>query len=117
MSSLESAFEYYEQLYKTIIQADTWGYPRPNIKYRFRATIASCEDGLNTIVRSITESDCNNPIFWEDVTNILLGKIPDSTGDIYIFDGYYLKYKNGNCRFSGKTKKINLYEKKEENND
>lgn len=107
---MEDAFAPVYAYNQAMIFANTWGYPRPRIKYSVRFLIVRDELGITTTaIRSEFPDDCGNPFFWDDFQDWSLD-LELENGGVYIFDGYYMKYKNGGFRFTGKLRKITINE-------
>jgi len=100
MSSYD-AFQKHEEQAATAIMADTWGYPKPSIKYPVSLLLCKTEDGLETCIKSIIPGDLGNPFFWDDFSD-WMGKRNLENGEVYRWCGTYMKYKNGNYRFMGR---------------
>jgi hypothetical protein len=99
--SWDEAFRPAEEKYATFVEAETWGYPKPHIKYNVSFLIAQTEYGETVTIRAEHPDDCGNPFFYEDLTDWLCNMKLEE-GQIYSWKGYYWKYKNGNYRFTGK---------------
>lgn len=100
-STFTEAMQSWENHYKAQVMADTWGYPQPHVRYPVKMLFAYGELGDLVIVRIEHPGDCGNPFFYDDLDD-WLGDLKIQKGQIYEWEGYYLKYKNGNFRFTGK---------------
>jgi hypothetical protein len=102
--SLADAFAPYEAQYKAEVMANTWGhlYPEPRKKYPGFVIFAHSAYGDLVVIKSEFDDLPDSPWFFEDL-RMLLMKYETESGKVYRFDGYYMKYKNGNCIFAGKT--------------
>jgi hypothetical protein len=101
--SFQEAFAAHEGLQRAFVMADTWGYPKPQIKYPVDMIICHTTYGAVEVFKYISEldDDLGNPFFHEDLGDFL-GDIKTEEENLYRWTGYYLKYKNGGYRFTGK---------------
>lgn len=106
--SMSDQFAVYEDYRRHILWADMYGYPKPHVKYPIDLIIVYTEGGSREALRNDVPDECSNPFFWEDVADVLFEKMPSTPGEIFKWSGYYYKYKNGRCRFSGKFERIPL---------
>lgn len=100
--SFSDAFLPIEAENREIMQFDTFGhlYPEPRKIYtgRILFTIGAYGD----IVPINSSFNIDSPWFFRDMINLIEHKAKKQ-GVVYRFTGTYMKFKNGNHRFSGKT--------------
>lgn len=106
--SLEEQFRPVEEHNRMVVMAGTWGHPEFNVKYPVKLLIANCESDLLTTVRSDIPEECENWFFWEDVSDVLLARVPDEQGQLYLWEGTYKKLKNGRAIFQGRFRKVDV---------
>lgn len=117
-NGMAEALAEWEGHYKAQIMADTWGYPEPNVKYPGWILWTHGIDGDIVVINRSEDLACD-PFSYGDMMDWLGEKAYPSgpgwhkkwktkEGHIYRFDGYYIKHKNGNYRFTGKVKKVKL---------
>jgi len=111
-STFADAMQSWEAHYAAQVLADTWGYPQPQVRYPVKVLLCHGEHGDHTPIRTDFPDDCGNPFFWDDFS-FFLCDLPTKTGEIYWWEGYYLKYKNGNFRFTGKLTHVPVEESAE----
>lgn len=103
MSTMADAFAPAEAKYKAEVMAATWGHlaPKPK-KYEGTILFAHGEYGDLVPLRAAFHGLPDSPWFFDDMTDWIFEQKTEE-GKIYLFVGSYTKFKNGNCRFSGKT--------------
>jgi len=99
----------YAEKKKKEVMEDTWGHlaPIPNKKYPGRIIFCCTDYGENVLISHLFEELSDSPWFYEDISYFVYSQNLEE-GKIYLFDGWYKKFKNENCRFSGKTKVLDL---------
>jgi hypothetical protein len=107
--SLADAFAPAEARYKAEVMANTWGhlYPEPRKKYPGYVIFAHGAFGDMVVIQNEFDDLPDSPWFFEDLRALVM-KYETEAGKIYKFDGYYMKYKNGNHAFCGRTMEVNL---------
>lgn len=95
--------------------AETWGVPKVGEKYPLSLLLYRTDDGECGLLKSDELSDdLANPFFWYDFGEYLLGEFSDLAdqkeyeGTVWAWSGYYVRYKNGKCRFSGKYRQMQI---------
>lgn len=115
--SLESAFQKAEAEYKAVIMEDTWGHlaPKPQTKYTGYVLFThGCHGDITVIDYEFNDPGHNelpgSPWLAQDILNELMNSANlGKEGSISLFEGTYTKFKNGNCRFSGKICEVSAY--------
>lgn len=99
---------YYDRKKAEVMQ-DTWGHlrPEPGCKYPGEIVYTLGEYGDITVIRSDFGDFSGGPWFAEDESNFVCDQIEDTPrGSVFRWRGYYQKFKNGRCRFVGKTEQV-----------
>lgn len=97
----------------TEVLEDTWGAPTPRKRYPLNLLLYRDDSGMSGLLSSgDLDSQLCNPFFFGDFDDVLLDRFSDLTDDkegtVWRWTGYYMKYKNGGCSFSGKFVQIPL---------
>ncbi len=110
--SLASAFEEHEAVYREVALRDTWGHlsPQPQHKYSGHILFSHTSYGYFVVINDEFEELDNSPWYYDDLHDFINKWLAKNgkAGNIYRFDGTYVKFKNENYRFSGKVKRVNL---------
>ncbi|MDD4971942.1 MAG: hypothetical protein PHT07_21150 [Paludibacter sp.] len=103
--------------YTAIVQAMTWGHLAPKPKKAYSGWFLFTEaayGGAIEIIESEFKDLPDSPWLYDDMADYAVKFVEqffnteiDSAG-LYIFEGFYIKSKNGNYKFSGETKKIDI---------
>jgi hypothetical protein len=107
--SLEEAFAPIEQVNRAIVINNTWGHLAPIPQQKYNGSILFCygEYGDVTPIKTDFKNLPNSPWFFEDMNEFISDKCNElSYGNVYKFIGTYIKFKNGNYRFSGKINQL-----------
>jgi len=108
---MEAAFAPATEKYRAEVLGATFGHlaPRPQEKYSGEIVFTHAEYGDSVVIRSTIEID-DSPWFYEDLHDFVaqdrICRVKIENGSVYRFVGTYTKFKNGNCRFSGKVEKV-----------
>lgn len=102
---LQEAFQVVEDLDRARIMWDTWGHPEAQVRYPGWMVFAQSIHGDLIVLAEDWGALDGGPWFYDDQQDYVGDKALER-GHVYIFEGYYLKYKNGNYRFTGKTRKF-----------
>jgi hypothetical protein len=128
---MEAAFAPAEAKYKAQVMWDTWGHlePKPNT-YRGWLLFMNGAHGDSTIIDWRFQNVESGPLMYDHI-NDFIGKFCDSKSrkvtriapdgtryldlhqihrkvGVYLFVGYYTRFKNYNGRFTGKTQRISI---------
>jgi hypothetical protein len=116
--SVADAFAPIEEKYRNQVMAETFGHlaPQPRQKYSGEILFTHGEYGDIVVIKNTIDID-DSPWFFEDMQQFVAGYIVQGrdtyvnrtkieSGAVYRFTGHYTKFKNGNCRFSGKITKV-----------
>jgi hypothetical protein len=112
--SLAEAFAPAEDLYRSQVMHATWGHLAPEERKPYRGWIVFTHGthGDLTIVdwylkRGKTELP-GSPWLFQQLNEFTANECMkrQSQGVIYRWEGTYLMFKNGGCRFSGKTRRV-----------
>lgn len=98
---------------RELVQWVTFGHfaPAPNKKYHGSMVVAVGVYGDTIIVQDEFKGLTNSPWQFEDFSNFAFKGTSDFEPGVYRFDGWYKKFKNGNCRFGGgKFRRVELCE-------
>ena len=115
-SGLQEAAFAAEGEYIAAVQAMTWGHLAPLTKQKYNGWILfinAAYGGAIEIVDAEFKELPDSPSLYEDMMDFAAKHIEqfynteEKSDGIYVFEGWYMKHKNGNYRFSGKTRKIN----------
>ncbi len=82
--------------------AQTWGLPQHSTKHYGQVLYVK-----GSVVQVNFETLDGTWLAVHDFQEYIGDRV-DSTDDIYLFDGYYTKFKNGNFRMSGSIRKIEM---------
>lgn len=97
---------------KAAVMEDTWGHlrPQPGCRYPGEIVYTLGEYGDITVIRSDFGDFAGGPWFAGDESDFVSDQIKDGTprGSIFRWKGYYQKFKNGRCRFVGKTEQVKI---------
>lgn len=104
--SLESAFAPVEAYNRALVMHQTWGHlaPEPRVNYSFKIVFCEGQYRDTIIIRTETQLE-DSPWLFDHMMDFICDKALE-TGKVYEFEGTYMMYKNGGCRFSGKTKVV-----------
>lgn len=96
---------------KKFVLNDTWGHlkPEPNVKYYgwILVTVTAYDDTV--IIDHKFEGLPNSPWQYRDFDDYLYGYFLDADVGVYLFKGWYKRFKNGNYQFqANKWKKIKI---------
>lgn len=116
--SLADAFAPVEAGYRNQVMTETFGHlaPHPRQKYSGEILFTHGEYGDIIVIRNEIEIE-DSPWFFEDIQEFVAGRMVQGvgayvkrtlikTGAVYRFTGYYMKFRNGAYRFSGKVTKV-----------
>lgn len=94
---------------KKEVMVETWGHlaPKSNEKYPGAIIFVHGIYGDMAVITSDFRNLPESPWFFEDQREFVMSR-NTKAGNIYRFDGTYIKFKNGNFRFTGKTKRVVL---------
>lgn len=111
--SLGSAMAEWQAYEAAKIQAATFGHlaPRPRTTYPGEILFTFGEYGDLTLIRVSFDNLPDSPWLMEDMLDFIGDKSVKhkiKEGNVYKFTGTYTKFKNGKCRFSGKTKLVKI---------
>lgn len=110
--SMADAFAPAENSFRNWVAVNTWGHLAPEARKVYRGYIVfalGCY-GDQVVLQSEFENLPGSPWYFDDESewvNEFIDRHTKVGGDchgIWRFDGTYTKFKNGNYRFSGKTK-------------
>jgi hypothetical protein len=104
--SLGDAFAVSDAFYAAQVQADTWGHLAPKARaYPGVLTFARSEynSGERVLLSARFEGLDDSPWLYDDLMDWLEDRDDLEEGAVYRWTGTYRKFKNGGCRFSGKT--------------
>jgi hypothetical protein len=106
--SVASALAPAEADFKNRVMHATFGHlaPEPRKKYPGTILFVHGEYGDITIVRS-TFNVPSSPWFYNHITDFVASAETEE-GNAYLFTGYYMLFKNGNCQFVGTTKGVDI---------
>jgi len=108
--SLEEAFAPVEAHNKAVVYNQRCGHlaPKPSTKYEIKILFTYSAYGDMVIIDTNQEDNLpDSPWLFDDMQEFIQSQCTDKTqGDVMLFDGTYQKYKNGNCKFSGTTKRV-----------
>jgi hypothetical protein len=112
--SLAEAFAPAEDLYRSQVMHATWGHLAPQERKPYRGWIVfmcGCHGDIDIVdyyfKRGKTELS-GSPWLYQQLHEFI-GKEcmkREAQGVIYRFEGTYMMFNNGRCRFSGKTKRV-----------
>ncbi len=107
--SLADAFAKTDAIYAAQVRYQAFGHLAPVRGVRYPGTMIFCQSEYGDIVciRADFGDLPDSPWFYEDMQEYI-GKKALEAGAIYRFSGYYLKYKNGGYRFSGKVAALDI---------
>jgi hypothetical protein len=94
---------------KEAVMNDTWGHltPKPRQKYTGHILFTTGCYGDVVIIQDNFKNLPSSPWYYDHVTDFVYQNSKKfETGTVVRFDGTYMKFKNGNCRFSGKFKTV-----------
>jgi hypothetical protein len=101
---MADAFAPIEAKYYNEVMANTFGHlaPEPNTKHN--VSILFCWGDYGDIIPIKMESTTleDSPWFYDHMQTFIEDNAKEQ-GRVYRFEGTYQMFKNGNCRFSGKT--------------
>ncbi len=110
--SLADAFAPAEAAYAAQVVGATWGHLAPEPRRAYQGYIVFAHAGYGGAVvlldASFVDLD-DSPWLCEDMTEYVdaaVDRTKDSRGSVFRFDGTYMKFKNGRCRFSGKLRRL-----------
>jgi hypothetical protein len=116
-SGIQEACEVANVEYSAAIIAMTWGHLAPKPKQAYSGWFLFTEaayGGAIEIIESEFKDLHDSPWLYDDMSDYAVKFVEqffnteiDSSG-LYIFEGFYIKSKNGNYKFSGETKKIDI---------
>ena len=91
------------------VMRGTWGHLAPEHRkvYHGEILFAFGEYGDIIPIRCNFEGLPDSPWFYDQMTDFIAEKSKDK-GTIYRFEGTYMLFKNGKCRFSGKVNKVKV---------
>jgi len=89
--------------YNKVLQ-QTWGHQAPEANQKYPVTILFCYGDYGDIIPiKVDQGDLpDSPWFFDQMNDFIAEKATEQ-GKVYRFTGTYEMFKNGNCRFSGKT--------------
>lgn len=108
--SLADAFAVVDAHNRALVAAQTWGHlaPKPREPYHGSMLLAHPAYGDLGVVLIDAEFPGlpDSPWLYDDMVEYLDGERlpPTVEGGIYRWEGIYMKYKNGGCRFSGRLR-------------
>lgn len=104
---LQDAFSAHEAKHAAAVLWDTWGHPEPGIRYPGSIVFTWAEGGDLVVIRSDFGDLDGGPWLHQDMQDYIYHMAAER-GKVYRFDGYYLKFKNGNFRFTGTVKTLEV---------
>lgn len=110
--SLADAFAPIEALNREIVMHNTFGHlaPVPGQRYTGTILLAQGDYGDNVILSARFDELDDSPWLFEDMQQFIWSA-PDERPAIFKWSGWYVRYKNGRCRFGGgKFRKLQLPE-------
>ena len=114
MNYMEAAFAPAEAKYAALVMFNTWGHLEPKKRLVYTGWIVFAFSVYGDIVptNDFFEDAEGNELdsssgFAIDMRDFIADNAKEE-GNIYRFDGACIRYKNGKCRFSGKTVKLVL---------
>lgn len=116
MTTMADAFATHEAIARAAVQNDTWGHLRAEVgrKYKGVLLVAISEysgDGQSVIKSQFEDNADAGPWFYTNVHDWLVHlDINDrlKQGEVYLWRGYYIEFKNGGYRFCGKFEKVKI---------
>lgn len=113
MNGYEEIMQEYEHHAYNLVTAATFGHLAPKAREIYHGTMlfTFTEWGNMELISSDFKGLKSNPWSFEDMNDYVgqqydKGKLVE--GNVYRFNGYYQKFKNGNYRFVGKLKTLRL---------
>jgi len=107
---LSDAFAEHEARYRAAVMEATWGHLAPEPRRVYTGYILFAYGAYGGIVPIQCEFDGlnNSPWFFDDLIEYIDQYVEQRgvKGSVYRFDGTYVKFKNGGCRFSGKVTQL-----------
>jgi len=105
------AFAPIEQHNKAVVMINTWGHlaPKRQKKHKGFVLFTCTAYGQTYNIDNEFETVEDSPFFFEDMENYIhnySNELPKNSYGIFKFEGHYIKFKNGNGRFTGKVTKI-----------
>lgn len=91
------------------VMRNTWGHLAPEHRkvYHGEILFAFGEYGDIIPIRCNFKDLPDSPWFYDQMNDFIAEKSKDK-GAIYRFEGTYMLFKNGKCRFSGKVNKVKV---------
>jgi len=102
--SLEEAFAPIEILNRAAVMWDTWGHlaPEPHKRYYGYIIVAVTFNNNHPVFDYEFENLGGGPWLYEDIVMFSFEQTKQLEGPaLYRWDGWYKKFKNGNCQFGG----------------
>lgn len=92
----------FAQSTKEAVMLDTWGHmaPIPNVQYPGHIIVANGDYDI-TLLQYDFGAFGGGPWLYEDIGDLISQTEFQEAPAVYRFDGWYKKFKNGNCRFGG----------------
>lgn len=106
---LADALQSGENAYKEKVMVHVWGHLHPEWRKKYYGTILFVFGDYGDIIpiKAVFGGLPHSPWFFDDMMEFIVNKCKKE-GTIYKFTGFYIKFKNGRCRFTGETKRVKL---------